>query len=201
MEGVLYSRSGLSQEAGSQIAGNRSIVLELRHNSFILWHYQLNNISIPKYTDTIIKASESMTLTRTDLKDAALLLKAGKIDLVRQILASSNDPRAIVLLDKLDARFGPRRSVAHASNDDLAEIKQLIVQKRFAEAEVLLRASRHPKAGYLLEKLAQKTSSAQASQKANAHSRQRSVLMLMSGMLSRFSQKARGVLLRNRSQA
>jgi hypothetical protein len=130
-----------------------------------------------------------MSLTRNDLKDAALLLKAGKIDIVREILSSSSDPRAMALLAKLDARVALQ--AAPAPKDELDDIKQLIRQKRFAEAEVMLRASSHPKASHLLEKLVTKTSS----NTAGRHPRG-SVLSSMFVVLSRVTHKARGVFVR-----
>jgi hypothetical protein len=127
-----------------------------------------------------------MTLTRTDLKEAALLLKAGKIDIVREILSGSDDPRAVAALAKLNARFAPE------IKDELAEIKQLIRQKRFAEAEAMLRASSHPKARHLLEKLATKTASETLPTKPEEQPRKRSALTAMVA-------RASGVLLRRRS--
>lgn len=132
-----------------------------------------------------------MSLTRNDLKDAALLLKAGKIDIVRDILSSSSDPRAVALLEKLDARIAPQ--AAPAPKDELDDIKQLIRQKRFAEAEVMLRASSHPKASRLLEKLVMKTAPANTTAKRQPRG---SVLSSMFVVLSRVSRKARGVFVR-----
>ena len=101
-----------------------------------------------------------MPLTKADLRDAALLLKAGNAHAARRILSGSNDPRAIELLDKLDARFPVEPRVAAKPNNDLAEVKRLIAQKKFSEAETLLRSSNHPNAKRFLQRIAHMKSAA-----------------------------------------
>jgi hypothetical protein len=112
-----------------------------------------------------------MPLTKSDLNDATLLLKAGNTDAVRRILVGSNDPRAIAILKKLDARFSLESQHAPAPQDDLSEIKRLLMQKKFNEAETLLRASHHPKAKRLLQRIARMKASAQPMEKAKPRPR------------------------------
>jgi hypothetical protein len=126
-----------------------------------------------------------MSLTKEDIKDATLLLKAGNVDAARRILRSSNDPRAIALLAKFEARF-PSESRVAQPNNDLTEVKRLIMQKKFDAAETLLRASNHPHASRLLQKIAIMKSTARPIEKSKPQPRARSVWKYISVMLSGF---------------
>ena len=95
-----------------------------------------------------------MPLTKADIQDTTLLLKAGNINAARRILSGSNDPDAIELLAKFDARYPVEAPPTPRPALDLAEVKRLIGQKKFDAAETLLRASDDPNANRLLQKIA-----------------------------------------------
>ena len=133
-----------------------------------------------------------MALTKADLRDATLLIKAGRVDAARRLLSHCNDPRAVSLLLKLDARFPLQPRTESRPRDEFAEIKRLIVQKKFDEAETLLRASSHPKARVLLDKLTLKRSTMEAPAPVPP---QRSVLRSLSGLLASVTRKGRALVM------
>jgi hypothetical protein len=123
-----------------------------------------------------------MSLTKSDLKDATMLLKAGNIDAVRSILGSSSDPRALALLAKIDARFPAETDSDSAAIDYVGEIKRLLAARQYDEAETLIRSSDHPDAERLLQKIARLKLTAKAAEKPKPRSR--SVWKYISVMMS-----------------
>lgn len=109
-----------------------------------------------------------MPLTKADIQDINNAVKSGDIDDARMILELSDDPRAPGMLAKLNAKYPPApqkgsrpspaaqqsRPSNSAATDELTEIKALIAQRRYDEAEERLWASTHPDAGDLLKKIA-----------------------------------------------
>lgn len=135
----------------------------------------------------MIKARSIMPLTKADIKDATLLLKAGNTDAARRIFQSSNDPRAIELLAQLDARFPPEPRPISRPNNDLVEVKRLIMQKDFEAAETLLRASNHPNAKLLLQRVAYMKTASKPTEKAKPRQRRSlwtHISVMLSGLLS-----------------
>ena len=118
-----------------------------------------------------------MPLTKADIQDATLLLKAGNINAARRILSSSNDSHAVELLTKFDARYPVEAPPTPRPTLDLAEVKRLIGQKKFDAAETLLRASNDPKADRLLQKIAliKSTDQFKLTEKTKPRPRQRSL--------------------------
>lgn len=125
-----------------------------------------------------------MPLTKMDLKDALLLLKAGNIDAAREILSSSNDPRAVALLTKLDARVPREASTENTAEDELSEVKRLIAKKKFDAAEALLRDSNHPKAKRILQKVLTMKAAANSTETAKPRARGKSLWTYVTVVLS-----------------
>ena len=116
-----------------------------------------------------------MPLTKTDLEDAKMLLQAGNIDATRRILRSSNDPRAMQLLAKLDDHFPVESQAGSGQTIDLRHIKHLIMQKKFDAAEALLRDSGHPDADRYLQKIGMMKAKAGSKSRNNSTWRGRSL--------------------------
>jgi hypothetical protein len=93
-----------------------------------------------------------MPFSRSDYDRITALIKGKKIDEAKRILREIKDPRAQVMLDRLLEKY-PDSAPARASGDPLTEVKSLIAQKRYNEAEELLWGIDNPEADVLLRKL------------------------------------------------
>jgi hypothetical protein len=89
------------------------------------------------------------TMTRDDVDDLNMFVKAGRIDEARALLMRLDGEKAQNALQRLNERYPPS-----AKGDLIAEAKRLIAQKDYDAAEALLWDSDDPTAGELLRKLA-----------------------------------------------
>lgn len=108
-----------------------------------------------------------MPFTKSDFEAVSALVKAGKIEQAKAKLIAAKDPRADVMLAKILEKYpdspavsspSQKRSTASApaanpSSDALTQVKSLIAQKRYDEAEELLWSINDPEADVLLRKL------------------------------------------------
>lgn len=98
-----------------------------------------------------------------EIKALVATREPSKIEQAKRLLRGIDDDRARSMLATLEERFptpartpitSAKKGPAKAPADDLDEVRRLIAQKRFDEAETLLWKSNAPEAGDLLKKIA-----------------------------------------------